>query len=353
MTRATVLALVLCFSLLPLPAAETAKQDNRWVVELADGSRLVGQPKMDALPLVSSFGKMSVRLDTIASVAVNAASNSVTVNLRNGDRISGSLGVNELGLDTAFGQLKLPAGVIKRLTAGGKTVLPPELAKSLVLHYTFDADDGDKVVDQSGKENDGKVKGSKWEASGHKGGAMRFADCMDYVACNSRSLQFNSDSRFTVMAWVYIDSEKDWVSKEHMAIVSCSGSVGQGTGHFGYFLVLGHPADRQTMMAAFYTGSYCVANNPSAESPIELRKWFHLAGVCDGGVIQCYVNGELKSTVQSTLGPLTGHESFVTTMGNNMGDFSRRGFNGVLDDVMILNRALSSEELLAIVDGSR
>ena len=78
--------------------------------------------------------------------------------------------------------------------------------------------------------------------------------------------------------------------------------------------------------------------------PIQLGQWYHAAGVFDGAHLMVYINGQLAAS-SSTSGRIVPSVS-VLCFGR---DFNEgRYFNGLIDEVSIYNRALSSNEIAAI-----
>jgi hypothetical protein len=79
--------------------------------------------------------------------------------------------------------------------------------------------------------------------------------------------------------------------------------------------------------------------------------WYHVAGVYDRQTLQIYVNGVLEKSIQiGTATPYTG--SAPLRIGNNLNsDHTNAGvFNGVIDEVAIYNRSLTTKELLELAE---
>ena len=69
--------------------------------------------------------------------------------------------------------------------------------------------------------------------------------------------------------------------------------------------------------------------------PIEPRTWHHLAVVCDPGTLRAYVDGEPRPGISGDL------------------RFDRIGFEGMIDEVAIYDRALDPEEIAAHVRAAK
>jgi VCBS repeat-containing protein len=83
---------------------------------------------------------------------------------------------------------------------------------------------------------------------------------------------------------------------------------------------------------------------------LAVNQWRHAAVTYDGTMLRLYLDGQV---VGST--PLTGAVDVAPTVsvavGNQPGGAGLRGFDGLLDDIRILQRPLSESELAAIVTG--
>jgi hypothetical protein len=80
-------------------------------------------------------------------------------------------------------------------------------------------------------------------------------------------------------------------------------------------------------------------------------QWVHVAGTYDGSRACLYKNG-----VEVTSALLTGsvlHNDRDTVIGNDNTGSTQYGFNGLIDEVMVFNRALSSTEVAVVLDHVR
>ena len=91
------------------------------------------------------------------------------------------------------------------------------------------------------------------------------------------------------------------------------------------------------------TGNY----RPS-DADIPLNQWSHVAGVYDGSTIRLYINGV-------EIGKGTSHSGVIANSGRDFAIGAHRDspntrrFQGKIDEVHIYDRALSPEEVAALV----
>jgi len=90
------------------------------------------------------------------------------------------------------------------------------------------------------------------------------------------------------------------------------------------------------------------ANESEYDMPLE--QWFNVVGVYNGSVMSLYVNGVLVNTTQTSIN-IGVNSSTPFTIGGRLGDngsIPAYGINGSIDDVMVFNRSLSTEEVVAL-----
>ena len=98
------------------------------VVELADGSRLVGTPLDQALHVKLDFMKADIPLASIKECEGRPKEERVTIHLKNGDRLTGTLEMHRFKMETVLGKLSPEFAQIDRLTftTGEKESSPAE-----------------------------------------------------------------------------------------------------------------------------------------------------------------------------------------------------------------------------------
>jgi len=224
-------------------------------------------------------------------------------------------------------------------TTPGSPALPGTLSRDLVLYYDFDNEPvGDKIPDKSGHGNDGLAFGVSWLADGHRGGAVLFGLNHSYITVpNNDSL---NPPHLTLSAWIKT-SYKDWVWRR---------IFDKGTGK-GYVLSMCGDDKGKS-----YRGQVDIEPGKTwAHSGIQVTdgNWHHVAGTFDGAVAKIYVDGWPVGLQGHWVEELTNTFYNLTIGANrsnpdaNLGEVDA-SFNGMMDDVMMFNRALSDDEVQAL-----
>ncbi|OHB57637.1 MAG: hypothetical protein A2173_10470 [Planctomycetes bacterium RBG_13_44_8b] len=157
---------------------------------------------------------------------------------------------------------------------------------------------------------------------------MSFDGNGDYVDCGNNPA-FDITGQITVSSWVNIRSiPTAWaaivVKGEHAWRLSAYSS--QRSFHFGicYWEKANYSADGQTQVA--------------------LNEWHHVCGTYDGATINLYLDAAPEATKAST----SGIDVYNTNLwiGANSEYAEPRYWDGLIDEVIIYNRALSQAEVV-------
>jgi hypothetical protein len=307
------------------------EQPLRLALELVSGSRVIGVPGIESVSVQTSFAKMKVTLKEISAIKIAADHENVTLDFRNGDKLKGVINLEPIKLDTIFGTVSIGIEHIRCidvLLSGG--ALADGLTKGLVLHYSFDRDEGGKVKDESGSGNDGEIDGAKWIEKGGVGGAYVFnGRNARIVINNSPSLDFGAGAR-TIAAWI----KSSGASGSHQEIFN------KGTNP-GYAFRLAPSPDRAIEYFksaganySFFTSSHTIADDA----------WHHLAVVDHGdGTVDFYKDGAFMETVTKT--NYNSDSAGRAAIGAWTDPSFAQGFNGAVDEVTVYDRALTAEEV--------
>jgi len=199
--------------------------------------------------------------------------------------------------------------------------------QGLVLYLNFDEGAGSTVRDLSGQGNDGTINGASWVNDGKIGSALSFESGNYVEVPHSASLSLTD--AITIMAWTNMavgsSGEMAIVSKGTWAANDLPYELTETPGGVIYWQFY-NDAGRDT----------CSPNSP----PVD--QWHHIAATYDGQIFKAYIDGALGEEWQYQ-GTMPENTASVT-----IGKRSKSAdcyFTGMIDEVVIFDRALSVEEI--------
>ncbi len=345
------LFVVVCGSLLCLLSAQAAETNLavresatlQLSVDLIDGSRVIGIPVIATVPVETSYAKMNVPLKQIRTLKIGEDHETATLDLQNGDKLKGVITLGPIKMQTVFGPVAIGTGLLQELRVllpGG--ALPESLRKGLVLYYTFDTAGGPSSIDQSGQGNHGSVEGAVWVPAGKNGGGYRFSDKGQVIrAPGPREL----GSSYTISTWVSFDHFNN--NYPHILADSDYTFVlaGQGPAY----------APDQQQRVSFYSGyDVKVRAYHMVSAPMHVSTWVAVLVVVAKDQSFLYANGvevahltEQRPRAASGLNGLLIGNSDIAKLGKD------QQFNGLMDEVMVWNRALSADEVKQLYDAQK
>jgi chitodextrinase len=204
---------------------------------------------------------------------------------------------------------------------------PRASTTGLVAAYAFSEGSGTTVADLSGNGNTGTISNAAWTSAGRNGNALTFNGSSSWVTV-ADAASLHLAGALTLEAWVRPTAAMGTSWRTVL--------MKQQTAELAYALYANSDTSVPTVIA--YIGGEQYARGTSQ---LALNTWTHLAGTYDGTTLRMYVNGvqvssrALSGNVVSSTGPLR-------IGGNSVwGEY----FAGVIDDVRVYNRALSSAEI--------
>jgi len=207
----------------------------------------------------------------------------------------------------------------------GSDPCPPDM----VSYWKFDETSG-SIASDSYDGNHGTVYGAIWTSAGQVNNALRF-DGDDYVEVpDDESLHL---SNFTVMAWANASQFGEWRT------VLAKDKTGQSEFWFGY-----NPNDKLDFK---FNGQGGV--NINANTVIDEVGWHFLVGVYNGTHLMVYVDGYLDNTPM--VYPNMNEGNGTLKMGYTQ-NWCCCYFTGDLDEVAVIDRALSASEILSLYNKS-
>ncbi len=196
----------------------------------------------------------------------------------------------------------------------------------LVAHYAFE----NNTNDSSGNGLNGNVMGNPAYVAGLTGygTAMDFDGQGAYIDCGNNPA-FDITGQITVAAWVNITSiPTAWaavvVKGENAWRISSNSSM--RSFHFG--------------ICYWDKANYSANGNKE----VALNEWHHVCGTYDGATINLYLDAVVDATTASTTG--LGISTTNLWIGANSEYSEPRYWDGLIDEVIIYNRALSQAEVV-------
>jgi hypothetical protein len=264
----------------------------------------------------SSNGYVKYSLDFIAISATT------TLTLRN----SGVFAVSFPHIDNV--------AIVAASSTNNSCISPPP---GLVAWWAGDANATDLVGG-----NHGYLTNGSSFASGFIGGAFSF-DGLDDGVLVPHSPGQDIQNEISISAWVLKRG-----SGRGNAIVAMKSSVGQGCpGSLRYGLVIYDDPSNGTNNGKAILGLNTVSWSDVvvSKSVIPDNHWTYIAGIYDGAMARIYVNGVLENSVPKA-GPLLPSNGPLEIGRQTV--CSEENFYGLIDELSLYNRALSSNEIAAL-----
>ena len=207
----------------------------------------------------------------------------------------------------------------------------------LVGYWSFNEANGDTAYDSSGYDNDGSIYGATWTLSGKINGALEF-DGNDYVVV-PHDTSLDTYDAFTVAAWF---KPTGYTSDDNNHIVTRRG--------LGYQYSL-------TIADHYHTGDYCLHGMTdlgegniitlySEPDYVNLNNWFFGVYTYDGSNYRLYFGNETSiDEVDNELNSPIEPPSMDVSLFFGRNAYASGYFKGVIDEVRIYNRALSTSEI--------
>ena len=208
-----------------------------------------------------------------------------------------------------------------------------------VANWKFDEESGEIALDSSGNSNDGTISGASW-TDGKFGTALQFDGIDDYISI-ADSPSLNPTEEITIETWVRPGSlpQVGWNKIVAKPYTSHADPWQQ------YALTL---HDNQFVFELNAGGTKQGVTGAEILTP---DTWYHVAGTYDGSEMKIYVNGELSGTLSKS-GAIAVYPTDVHIGAGIYSDAQTEYINGIIDEVRILDRALSADEVKADYENS-
>ena len=216
--------------------------------------------------------------------------------------------------------------------------------------WTFEDGQGETVTDESGNGSDGTFVGDLNWVDGKFGGGLEFNGTDTWVKIGTKgdadslaALDFNQSEGFSIHAWVY-----SAVTPTGKCIVW----KGLGCSTWSQYL-LGTGAHENGVGSANAAFHIRAGNGGARQEvlgdPLPEKEWVHVVGVWDSEELHIYVNGDLQNSANAAGPPWASLEEVY--LGADPGCNKRCQWNGIMDEVVIFNVALSESEVKSLGSG--
>ena len=212
-----------------------------------------------------------------------------------------------------------------------------DITSGMVLYYNF-ASNTVPVPDLSGSGHVGSVSGATWTVSGKTNGAYSFDATNDWIQTASTAA-LSPTNALTILAWIKLDT----TNKYHM-IVTKNPSSGAATSQPGNYEF------RVNNNGVLYFQSQYTTNASQSASGVKRVDdlGWHFVGVTVDAAsrgIRLYRDGVLDNTVTVANRPIAFTNAEPVRIGRRKDGYY---YDGLIDEVRIYNRKLSSEEISQI-----
>lgn len=213
-----------------------------------------------------------------------------------------------------------------------------DLRQGLVAYWRFDEGEGDIAFDETGNHNDGALlcaaegcSPPRW-VKGKLGSGLKF-DGRDYVGVHDDTNLDMGTGDFTISVWIKprVNFSIGTSGIDYVIVVK-NNPYGDNPGYMLFF----YKWHGWTFRVSDNIGQDQVALN-SAASPV----WTHLVGVKTNDYLRLYADSMFRDQLNISKGNVSGKGAFHIGIDWNF----QRGFDGIIDEVRIYNRALTESEI--------
>ena len=237
--------------------------------------------------------------------------------------------------------LKIVSGLVLLVAL---SVVQSSVAADLPLHLALEEGSGNIANDSSGMSNVGILVGSPVYTQDTADGSsfsLQFDRVNDRIDLGSLDA---TGSQLTLAAWIKADTFPGRSKDPHIISKSAGNALSDS------IFVLGTVAAGSgvRLRVRLRAGGETVTLRADPGNDLLADQWYHTAATYDGETLRLFLNGvEIGSRGLS--GAIEQDAGVSVSVGSEPG--GGRYFHGLIDDVRILDRALSVTEIQAIVEG--
>ncbi|MBM2840661.1 MAG: hypothetical protein HW412_1189 [Bacteroidetes bacterium] len=284
------------------------------------------------MPIQTAYAKLDIPFALLSAVVFGDDHETITINLRNGDRIQGTTNLKELRIESSVGKVS-----VARKDMVSISTLPDatEIVDGLVAHYPFDGN----ANDVTSHGNNGKLRGVV--PTGDRFDIPNSAYLFDgndcYIDLGTDSI-LNPTASMTITAWIKVvgsgnrDIISRWETQEY--------EIDERT------YALGVRSDNNIYWIISPDGSHENSAVIAGSDPLPASSWNFVVATWNGSRMSLFKNGvPLASTEMPKIQKSVHVRTSIGATIGRQGDPTLNCFQGAIDDVRIYSRSLTEQEI--------
>ncbi|UCG56976.1 MAG: hypothetical protein JSU70_19190 [Phycisphaerales bacterium] len=200
----------------------------------------------------------------------------------------------------------------------------------------------------------GTVHGAVW-TTGFVGGALSFDGQDDYLALPGNAPVWLPEHDFTLSTWVYFERDPGSLPDDSEAILDLNFAISPSP-HCKLGCIVRRLSDTGQVCFSMVTTTNPDEDLYTVQPPAE-HEWCHIVAVRHGTTQAIYIDGHLDNSRACSPDPIRYVGDFDDDQVNlgrytAAGGVPRRHLRGMLDDVVVFDRALSGEEVVLLYENA-
>jgi hypothetical protein len=215
------------------------------------------------------------------------------------------------------------------------------LSDGLVAYWNLDENSGSVANDLSGNNHTGTVSGAQW-APGMYNSGLDFGGGTDHVDVGNIDVVAGGTGNdgLTLAFWFQANS----FGVSDARLISKSTSANEQDHYWMVSTISDNGTKLRMRLKAGGTTTTLIAGSGN----LTAGEWYHAVATYDGSNMRLYLEKQEVGSVAKT-GTIDVSSSVSVWLGNNPGT-SNQGFDGLMDDIRIYDRALTPAEITILYD---
>jgi hypothetical protein len=320
-------------------------------IDLVDGSRIIGDPRESSVPLQTSYAQLDISFQQIGRLVLAKERETATLELRNGDRVTGILTLESINLETIMGTVEIGVEHIRSIQFVHRQGLGEEIREGLVLYCDFERN----AEDKSGNNNHGVIKGTPRWVTGVSGDALEMSNKSSWVEFPREMLNPRKGD-WSISLWLKL--QPGFADNEGM-VLGVFNAKGPGyAGAIWYQLAAARNANTGQLLFGMRSDAQSSQTVCRSITRLDDNQWRHLSLIRRGGAtLEFWVDGELVNSVTNPeladvdVDRRDSYHQFDAALPAFLGyasAYDGSWLNGSVDSLRIYNRSLLPDEIQSL-----